>query len=226
MRTKQLLTVTVAALLSLTACSGDGDDPTAGADPVLEGMTQGQGADGGGPNEGTLENPSRNGGVNGSAPDDATGFASLPVAVSMKTAAGYVGGLALCDELATDPEDERFYDADSRIDGGWGVSERGVCGSRREPIRIFMVKDMKKFQASYKAELDQKRQENPSAGMDGGFAIGQDFAVITADSDAANALSGAELLILNCNPSLSVPSGYSKEKALVDGCALTDSPVS
>ncbi|MET7621699.1 hypothetical protein [Streptomyces sp. NPDC005408] len=40
--------------------------------------------------------------------------------------------------------------------------------------------------------------------------------------DEVRGLGKSQLLMLNCNPSFAAPSGYKKEKALVEGCVLTD----
>ncbi|ATW51567.1 hypothetical protein [Streptomyces peucetius] len=219
MRSKALL-ATAAALLVLTACGVGGSETGPGFGP-----DQGTGQAGAGdPAEGTLENPTRNGGVNGAAPDDATGFAGLPVAGSMKAAYDFVAGNSDCEDLGTNPNDERFYPEDAEKDADWGVTERGVCstGNSDQRTRIFMVGDMEKFQAAYKSDLYKEFEDNPSAGLNGGFAVAQDFAVVAVGDDDARRIIGSGLLVLNCNPSFAVPSGYQKEKALVEGCVLTD----
>ncbi|MER6995638.1 hypothetical protein [Streptomyces sp. NPDC000410] len=201
-----------AALLVLTACGG-GDGDQRAADEAL-GVSAGQGGDDpSDPKEGTLENPSKNGGVNGSAPDDATGFAGLPVAGSMKAAADFVSMYAACEDLGTNPEDERFYEMDAEYDSSWGVTERGVCstGQSDQRTRIFMAADMKKFQSAFKAT-------NKGAGP----LIGQDFVVRAVGDDDLQALIDAGLLRINCEPGFDAPSGYKKEPALVEGCVLTD----
>ncbi|MFK4221683.1 hypothetical protein [Streptomyces sp. NPDC019890] len=224
MRTKPLFTA-AAALFVLTACgSGGGMTPQDAVNGAGAGTGQSQGDNPADPKEGTLENPTKNGGVNGSAPDGATGFDGLPVAGSMKAAFDYVATYSRCKDLGTRPDDERFYSGDSEKDAGWGVTERGVCstGHREEWTRIFMVSDMKKFQGAYKADLYKQFKDDPEAGLNGGFAIGQDFAVVAVGDDEVRGLGQSQLLILNCNPSFAVPSGYKKEKALVEGCVLTD----
>ncbi|MFF3686424.1 hypothetical protein [Streptomyces sp. NPDC002187] len=219
MRVKSLFAA-VAALFVLTACGGD----AGGIGPGGFGNGAGQAAQGGDnpadPNEGTLENPTRNGGVNGSAPDDATGFLGLPKAGSMAAAADFINGYTRCDDISVDPQDDDFFPGDEEFDADWSVTERGACG---RGTRIFMIKDAKTFQAAYKADLDKRLIDDPEEDLGGGFVIGQDFAVIpTQESAVHSLLQRGRLLMLNCHPSFGPPSGFRKEKALVDGCVLTD----
>ncbi|MET9698904.1 hypothetical protein ABZY31_18525 [Streptomyces sp. NPDC006529] len=212
----------VTALLVLTACGGasTGASGSGGGDV---GVVGGIGADGGSDGdgmEGTLENPTRNGGVNGNAPKDGTPFQQLPKAGTMAAAARFVGGYTRCPSVSTEPTDDESPADDAKYDAGWSVTERGYCG---RGTRIFMVKDMKKFQAAYKADLDKERAQSPDRGLTGGFLIGQDFAVLATSDNAITAMARpGGLLILNCHPGFTAPSGYVKTNAQAKGCVLTD----
>ncbi|MFD9337949.1 hypothetical protein ACFWBF_26640 [Streptomyces sp. NPDC060028] len=220
MRIKSLLTTVIAvtALLPLTACGSGADQAIGGigGDSVVGGTGEGDG----GPNEGTLDNPTKNGGVNGNAPKNGTAFQQLPKAATMAAAARYVNGYTKCTSVATDKNDYEYWDDDAQYDAKWSVTERGDCG---KGTRIFMLKDPKAFQAAYKASIDAELAADPKKGINGGFAVGQDFAVIATSRNAITAMTKpGGLFILNCNPNFAPPSGYVKEKALVSGCVLTD----
>ncbi|WP_405679736.1 hypothetical protein OG859_22195 [Streptomyces sp. NBC_00048] len=223
MRNKSIvITATaVTALLTLTACGGSGNPSLGGiGGDSVAGPANGEGD--GGPNEGTLENPTKNGGVNGNAPKNGTAFQKLPKAATMAAAARFVNGFTRCDPIkpvtsgsngsSTGP-DEKFIKAAT-------VTEHGTCGSRGR-TSIYMIKDPKAFQTAFKAEIAAK---GGGGNPNGGIVIGQDFAVGSESSDAMSSLltPQAGLLMLNCHPEFTAPSGYRKEPALVKGCVLTD----
>ncbi|MBT2402561.1 MULTISPECIES: hypothetical protein [unclassified Streptomyces] len=223
MRITPLLTTATAvtALLVLTAC-GSGDSGAAGNIGQIGGLSGGAAGGGGdgGPMEGTLENPTKNGGVNGGAPKDGTPFQRLPKAGTMAAAARFINGYTRCSSLSMEPTDDESPDTETKYDGKWSVTEQGFCG---HGTRILMYKDAKKFQAAYKADLEQKMKESPNRGLRGGFLIGQDFAVLTDSGSAIASMSKpGGLLILNCHPKFTAPSGYVKANAQVKGCVLTD----
>ncbi|MEU9084734.1 hypothetical protein [Streptomyces sp. NPDC048357] len=231
MRFKPLI-ITVsatAALLSLTGCGGGdnpplggvgGDSVAAGANGTGDGTGDGDGDGDGDPNEGTLDNPTKNGGVNGSAPKDGTAFQKLPKAATMAAAARFVNGFTPCDPIKAVPAgsgsssgpDEKFLQSGT-------VTERGTCGSRGR-TSIYMIKDAKAFQTAFKAEVAAQQGGNRNSGI----VIGQDFAMGSESSDAMSALltPQAGLLMLNCHADFNPPSGFRKEPALVKGCVLTD----
>ncbi|WP_404959556.1 hypothetical protein [Streptomyces sp. 147326] len=226
MRFKPLLiTVTATtALLSLTGCGG-GDNPTLGGiggDSVATGGDNAYNGTGdGGPNEGTLDNPTKNGGVNGNAPKDGTAFQKLPKAATMAAAARFVNGFTDCDPIRAIPLDsgEPSTGPDQKFLKSAAVIERGTCGSRGR-TSIYMIKDAKAFQTAFKAEVAAQQGGNRNSGI----VIGQDFAMGSESSDAMSSLltPQAGLLMLNCHEGFTPPSGYRKEPALVKGCVLTD----
>ncbi|KPI00131.1 hypothetical protein OV450_0903 [Actinobacteria bacterium OV450] len=204
MRIRRLVTGTTTALLclaTLTACgSGDG---SAAPNWVSDGQA-----------------PAKNGGTDGVGGSDGNGKANLPKAGSMAKAAQIVSTYADCDDISTDPRDDDFFPGDETYDQKWGVTERGACG---KGTRIFLFKDLKTFEAQYKAELDQDRKESPNKGHRGKFLLGQDFAVLPDQKPVIrNAIKPGGLLILNCHPDFKPPTGYRKDPALVRGCVLTD----
>ncbi|MER6448867.1 hypothetical protein DEJ51_13855 [Streptomyces venezuelae] len=210
----------VAALLTLTACGG-GDS---GAAPVVgagSGADGGTGADtDGGPHEGTLENPTKNGGVNGNAPKDGTAFQKLPKAGTMAAAARFVNSHTDCARLSSTPGESGPTGMGAEFDKAATVTETGFCGSGRRTTLV-LYKDAKAFQTAFKAEMAKKGSKgNPNQGI----VVGQDFAMGSVDSDAMSALlePQAGLLMLNCHPDFKPPSGFRKEPALVKGCVLTD----
>ncbi|WP_405630868.1 hypothetical protein [Streptomyces sp. NBC_01174] len=93
----------------------------------------------------------------------------------------------------------------------WGIKERGVCwGDDRNGVTLMSVDDMKSFQTQ------AKKHE-----QDGWYLLGEDF-VVTGGSTTRADLKGSGILAFVCDPEDPIPSGYKKEKALVDGCTLTD----
>lgn len=200
MRMKSLLAsaTAVVALFTHTAC-GDGESEN----PALDGIG-GIGAS------------------DGSAPAKGTGFKALPKAGNMVGAARIVNTYTDCDQVRPllDSYDGSDGDPDAEYDESYSVTERGYCDSQGK-TSIFMIKDAKAFQAAYKAEIDKK---NGRGNPDTGPVIGQDFATGSQDADVMVAMVGPQtgLMVLNCHPDFSPPSGFRKEPALVKGCVLTD----
>ncbi|MET9886200.1 hypothetical protein ABZZ20_24315 [Streptomyces sp. NPDC006430] len=202
MRTKALLTTAsaVTALLVLTACGGDDSGAAAGIGGISGGAA---GSDG-----------------SGIAPKDGPRAERLPKAGNMAAAAQWVNGRTRCTSVSVGPDGYEYFDEDQKYDAKWSVTERGACS---KGTRIFMLKDAKAFQAAYKADLDRQLPEHPNRGLNGGFLVGRDFAVLATSDSAISAMTkSGGLLILNCNPKFAAPSGYVKELALVKGCVLTD----
>ncbi|MEU6299880.1 hypothetical protein [Streptomyces erythrochromogenes] len=220
MRTTSLLAsaAAVTALLTLTACGG-------GANPTVGGIGSGAdtgtgGATDGGAHEGTLENPTKNGGVNGNAPKDGTAFQKLPKAGTMAAAARFIGGFTDCRQVSADNGEDGPKSADAEFNKAGTVTETGYCGGQNRTT-ILLYKDAKAFQTAFKAEMAKKgNRGNP----DSGIVVGQDFAMGSQDADSMSALlqPQAGLLMLNCHPDFRPPSGFRKEPALVKGCVLTD----
>ncbi len=224
MRFKPLIiTVTATAgLLSLTGCGGGGKptlDGTGGDSVVAGGSRHANGTGDGGPNEGTLDNPTKNGGVNGNAPKDGTAFQKLPKAATMAAAARFVNRFTECDPIKAVPAGTSSTGPDEKLIQAGTVTERGTCDGGR--THIYMIKDPKAFQTAFKAEMVAL---NGGGNPNQGIVVGQDFAMGSEDSDSMSALlqPQAGLLMLNCHPDFKPPSGYRKEPALVKGCVLTD----
>ncbi|MGW2996054.1 hypothetical protein ACWDA9_31365 [Streptomyces sp. NPDC001193] len=207
MRMHQLVSATTTTLLCLTALTACGSSEEGGS---LDGALGSQA-------------PAKNGGTDGSGGSDGDGKAGapgLPKAGTMAKAAQIVNAYGTCNDISTDPKDDDFFPGDETYDSKWGVTERGACG---KGTRIFMFKDLKTFQATYKAELDADRKESPNKGHRGKFLLGQDFAVLPDQKPVIrNAIKPGGLLILNCHPDFNPPTGYRKDPALVKGCVLTD----
>ncbi|WP_405940769.1 hypothetical protein [Streptomyces sp. NBC_00207] len=216
MRTKPLIAsaAAVAALLTLTACGG-GDNPTVGG--IGSGAQTGTGTDAnGGPHEGTLENPTKNGGVDGNAPKDGTAFQKLPKAGTMAGAARFINGYTPRDPVSSEPKNGGpSAGPDTKFGPAFSVTETGYCG-RRSVTTIVLIKDPKAFQTAFKAETDAKKGSgNPNQGI----VVGQDFAMGSESSVAMSALlqPQAGLPMLNYHPDFNPPSGFRKDPALVKG---------
>lgn len=141
-------------------------------------------------------------GVGGSEPEP-----GLPSAGTMADIESFVAGRTTCTGMhleAEDPESES-------VGSEWGVKERGVCyDADGMGIRLLVVKDMKAFQARAKER-------------GGGYFVGKDFAVYSADqATTVAALKESGLLYLFCEDPAGIPSGFKKDPALVDGCVLTN----
>ncbi|MFB7375579.1 hypothetical protein ACFC0D_37795 [Streptomyces sp. NPDC056222] len=205
MRLTPLVTTATAALLALTTLTGRGGGNS-------DGTGQGTSVD-----EVLGSNPERNGGTNGSGPGIDL---ELPTAGSMRRPAEIINAYTECDDLSTDPDDDDFFPGDEAYDEKWTVTERGACG---RGIRIFMFTDMRTFQAAYKTDLDEDRKESPNKGHRGKFLIGKDFAVLNDRSAPIRSLlQPGALMMLNCHPDFTTPSGYRKDDTLVEGCVLTN----
>ncbi|MFJ6780819.1 hypothetical protein [Streptomyces yangpuensis] len=218
MRTRSLLAsaTAVTALLTLTAC-GSGENQSLGG----IGSDTGTGArTDGGPDEGTLANPTKNGGAMGNAPEGITAFQKLPKAGTMAAAARFIGGFTDCGQVSADYGEDGPTGLDAAFNKAGTVTETGYCG-RQNRTTIILYKDAKAFQTAFKAEMaKQGNKGNP----DGGIVVGQDFAMGSQDADSMSALlqPQAGLLMLNCHPGFKPPGGFRKEPALVKGCVLTD----
>ncbi|MFJ7067117.1 hypothetical protein [Streptomyces sp. NPDC101115] len=139
--------------------------------------------------------------------------AGLPAAGDMAAIEKLVGARTMCSDLRTGVAGGTMSE-ESR-DPAWAVKERGVCGDdARDTLTLLSVSDMEKFQQSAKKAA--------AAGHATGFLLGQDFAVVTPDPEAAKALMASDVLFFTCEKGFKVPDGYRSEKLLVDGCALTD----
>ncbi|MEV7887507.1 hypothetical protein ACWD3I_25985 [Streptomyces sp. NPDC002817] len=141
---------------------------------------------------------------------------ALPAASGMASIVSFVNQHTACLDLVPGRE----YDASGRSpawggeeaqDPSWGIAERAVCEDRfADAVALLTVPDMKTFQAAVK--------ENGHTA----FLVGQDFAVAPVNGRTARDLAGAGLKFLTCVPDFSVPSGYNTDRALVDGCVLSN----
>lgn len=184
------------AVLALTAVSGCGDDG---------------GGDEGGADDGWGYGQSAGSGGGGRLMDTETeGRPSAATTAEIET---FVSGRTTCTDLhmqARDYDDEDNPEAEAAGEL-WGISERAICyDETRNGVTLMSVNDMKSFQTQAKKRAS-----------DGYYLLGEDFAVTGGPTTRAN-LRQSGLLALVCDPEVQIPSGYTKEKALVDGCTLTD----
>jgi hypothetical protein len=148
---------------------------------------------------------------------------NMPEAGTVMAAGEYIQRFTTCERYSIDPSDERYYPMDEKFDMSWGVQFRGTCDDGGHAyIRVFKTSDMKQFQTAYRAEVAEKMKTSPSADVEGGFAIGKDFAVVAPDSRTIRDLSASGLLILNCNTNFQPSGDVATAPALVDECVLTD----
>ncbi|MDX3066252.1 hypothetical protein PV518_29420 [Streptomyces sp. ND04-05B] len=134
----------------------------------------------------------------------------------MASIASFVNQHAACMDLAPGRE----YDASGRSaawgakeaqDPSWGIAERAVCEDRfADAVALLKVPDMKTFQAAVKEDGHAD------------FLVGRDFAVVPVNGRTVHDLAGAGLKFLTCDPDFRVSGGYSTDRALVDGCVLSN----
>ncbi|MFD9408984.1 hypothetical protein ACFWBN_18455 [Streptomyces sp. NPDC059989] len=144
---------------------------------------------------------------------------------SLAEAQAYVQKFASCEDMGTDPKDSRFPLTDFTTVGQWSVTERGVCSDKTEhgEIVFYMPSDMKAFQQGY---LDRTKERIAAGegtyGLFSRVIIGKNFVITPTKTRTAVALVESDLRVLSCNPSFFPPDGYKREKALVEGCGLSD----
>ncbi|WP_159327747.1 hypothetical protein [Streptomyces tendae] len=192
MRTRGVVTV-VAAVLALTAVGGCGDDEDGGGSTGVGGGGYGQSAGSGG----RLMDTEPQG---------------RPSAPTMADIEAFVSARTTCTDLHMEDVDSDYEDDPEAEQTGklWGIKERAVCwDAKRMGVTLMSVDDMKSFQTQ------ARRQESDW------YLLGEDFAVTGGPTTTAD-LRGSGLLTLLCDPETQIPSGYTKEKGLVDGCTLTD----
>ncbi|WP_327282580.1 MULTISPECIES: hypothetical protein [unclassified Streptomyces] len=151
--------------------------------------------------------------------------AASPAAGPLAEAQRYVRQYTSCEELSAAADDPRLPSDDPTEAGQWSVTERGVCSDKPEhgEIVLSVPSDMKEFQTRYKQYVMDK-----IAGGDGGYGlesrvlVGKGFVATPTRTKTALALVRSELRVLTCNPTFPVPKGYKREKALVEGCVLSD----
>ncbi|MFD7319500.1 hypothetical protein ACFV9D_00160 [Streptomyces sp. NPDC059875] len=144
---------------------------------------------------------------------------------SLEQAQVYVQRYASCERMGTDPNDSRLPLTDLTTVGKWAVTARGVCSDRveRGEIIFYLTSDMKAFQEGYKQRVLAKIAAGDATyGLFSRVLVGKNFAVTPTETKTALKLSRSDLRVLTCNPTAPVPEGYKREKALVDGCVLSD----
>ncbi|MFD7629721.1 hypothetical protein ACFV7Q_27475 [Streptomyces sp. NPDC059851] len=211
-RTATAAATALAALLTLTACGGDDEAAVGSGIAAIGGLEGGNGSTAG------------NGGA--AKKGNGLGFKGLAKAGSMAEAARIVNGYTKCDRVSSTKSDSSSSSSDPAAEYDtktYSVTEHGYCG-RRNVTTILMIKDPKVFQAAIKAEVDKDHANGKGGNVNSGPIVGQDFAVGSESSDAMSALlvPGSGMLLLNCHPGFTPPSGYRKEPSLVKGCVLTD----
>ncbi|WP_214354307.1 hypothetical protein [Streptomyces sp. CJ_13] len=144
---------------------------------------------------------------------------------SLAEAQRYVRQFTSCEEPKDDPNDPRLPLSEFTAVGQWSVTERGVCSDRpvHGELIFYVASDMKEFQERYKQKVMAAIAAGEGAsGLNSRVFVGKGFAVTPTQTKSALALARSDLRILTCNPTFAVPEGYKKEKALVDGCVLSD----
>ncbi|MGP3753969.1 hypothetical protein [Streptomyces sp. IBSNAI001] len=181
-----------AAVLALTAVSGCGGSGSDGGDVPADGDGQSAGSGG------RLMDSETNGRL------------SFPTMADIET---FVSQRTTCTDLHMEDKDSDHEDDPEAVGVGklWGIKERAVCwDADGNSVTLMSVNDMKSFQ------VQSKKEET-----DGWYLVGEDFA-LTGGSTTRDNLKDSGVLALVCDPEEQIPSGYKQEKALVDGCTLTD----
>ncbi|KOU52960.1 hypothetical protein ADK55_16045 [Streptomyces sp. WM4235] len=145
-----------------------------------------------------------------------------PAPVTLAGAQQYVRQFTNCDDLSDQPGDPRLPLTEFVGVGEWSVTQRGVCSDAAKDGQLvfYIPSDMKEFQERYKRSVMES-----SGGSQGLFSrvfVGKGFVVTPTSTESALALARSELRILYCNPSFWAPKGYKMDKALVEGCGLSD----
>ncbi|MFF9098709.1 hypothetical protein ACF1AY_02240 [Streptomyces sp. NPDC014776] len=216
---------TLVALTATAGCGGDGTSAATGGTPT-------------GPAGGGSAAPAATAGATGTAGSDGDGTAGsdgdgtagsgggrateqgfggeLPEASDMDALARHVDLFTSCKEVQPGPQYDAAHDgsdaawgAQEASDPSWGIKERAVCKDLEHPIALLLISDMRAFQTAAKKSNDR-------------FAVGRNYAVVPVGDDQVQALSQSGLAFLTCDPDFSAPSGHRTEKALVDGCVLSD----
>ncbi|WP_406181499.1 hypothetical protein [Streptomyces sp. NBC_01006] len=137
----------------------------------------------------------------------------------------YVRQYGSCEDLSAAPDDPRLPADDLTKAGQWSVTERGICSDKPErgEIVLSVPSDMKEFQTRYKQYVMDKIAGGDGAyGLNSRVLVGKGFVAAPTRTKTALALVRSELRVLTCNPTAPVPKGYKREKALVEGCVLSD----
>ncbi len=210
MRLSRSLATGAAALALLVTLSGCGSDAESGSG-TRTGADSVFGADGG-------SETGSEAGAGDAGAGDSTGQSTadgLPKASDTASIAEYLNQYTPCQDVTTGDEydadnDGEAWGTDESEDPIWGIEERAVCADGAGgPIALLSVSDMTKFQAAAKLNGDE-------------FLVGEDFAVVPVGDEAIRGLQQSGLRFLACDADLTVPSGFEKEPALVDGCVLTN----
>ncbi|MFI9202556.1 hypothetical protein [Streptomyces sp. NPDC053048] len=219
MRIKQVFATAavLAALTSVTACE-DGDKEAAPTTPAAPSPA---------PSASSASSP---------AAQDSRASLGLPSAGSLAELRKLVhdNHSVDCTKFSTDPATVavRSIDYLPAIEGdhqAWGVSERGLCGETGGERRahgltwLDKVRDMAAFQARAKeAQLKELTENGRIKATRSKVLVGADIAVETNDKSARHGLYQQRFLALNCESGFTAPQGYRLEKALVEGCVLTN----
>lgn len=168
--------------------------------------------------------PACKGGTEAAQPATPTASPS-GVGGSLAEAQRYLRQFTSCEDLSARPDDPRLAAADVPGAGQWSVRELGVCSDRPEKgdVRLAVPADMKAFQAGYKKYvMDKIAGGDGSYGLESRVLVGRGFVAVPTRTRTAVALVRSDLRVLTCNPTAAVPEGYKREKALVEGCILSD----
>ncbi|MFD0359669.1 hypothetical protein ACFVHW_38935 [Streptomyces sp. NPDC127110] len=204
MRLQRIITAT-AALAALTTLATACEDPAKPAKPAAS----------------PLASPSAPAAASPTAAGTGTGAAPATLA----EAQAYIRKYTPCEDLSSDPNDSRVNLSGYNPVGTSGITERGVCSGEKAQgeIVIHMISDMKANQQAEKDHVTKRLAEGYwDAGLYDPVFYGKTFTAFSRKTETALALAKSDLRALVCNPDFTVPEGYKKEKALVDGCVLTD----
>ncbi|WP_405979005.1 hypothetical protein [Streptomyces sp. NBC_00158] len=208
MRLQRIFTATaaLAALTTLaTACEDSAKPAKAAASPAAS--------------------PSATAGASAAPTATAAGAGAGAAPATLAEAQAYVQKYTSCEDLSSDPNDSRVNLNGYTPVGTSGITARGVCSDKKQQgeIVLSMVSDMKAHQQAEKDHVTKRLDEGYwDAGLYDPVLYGKTFTVTAQKTGTNLALVKSDLRALVCNPDFTVPEGYKKEKALVEGCVLTD----
>ncbi|MEU9717080.1 hypothetical protein [Streptomyces sp. NPDC047976] len=208
MRLQRIFTAT-AALAALTTLATACEDSAKPAKPAAS----------------PAASPSATAAASASASPTAAGTGTGAAPATLAEAQAYLRKYTSCEDLSSDPNDSRVNLTGYNPVGTSGITARGVCTDEKAQgeIVIHMISDMKANQQAEKDHVTKRLDEGYwDAGLYDPVFYGKTFTAFSRKTETALALAKSDLRALVCNPDFTVPEGYKKEKALVDGCVLTD----
>ncbi|GHG52099.1 hypothetical protein [Streptomyces griseocarneus] len=229
MRIQRILATTavLAALTSVTACEKDDKEGGAAA-----GGTAAAGSASASAAPGASSAPP-SAAPGGRVPEASMGLASADDLAALRRLVHDHHSVD-CKTFSTDPQTVSIQSIDylPAVEGNvkdWGVSERGLCGEPAGAQRahglvwLDKVANMAVFQERAKAaQLAELKENGRIRATRSKLLVGTNIAVETNNRHARIGLYQQQFLYLNCEAGFTAPQGFRFEKAMADGCVLTN----